>query len=123
MGVIDMTKAKNIRIAVAALLLAALAVFTTGCGLSNLPEGELIESSVSPNGDYTVNAYLCDGGATTDFAIRCEVVNAETNECRNIYWNYHQSDVTLEWETDEVIIISGVRLNVLTDEYDWRDYI
>lgn len=104
------------------IILIALSVFITGCNLENLPKGELIDSSVSPKGIYTVNAYLCSGNATTDFSVRCEVVNSETNECRNIYWNYHQEDVSLDWESDEIIKISGIKLNVLTDEYDWRNH-
>lgn len=31
-----------------------------------LPKGEYIETSVSPNGEYSVTTYLCNSGATTD---------------------------------------------------------
>lgn len=86
-----------------------LCAFLSGCGLDNLPKGELIDSSISPNGKYTVNAYLCSGNATTDFSVRCEVVDSETSKCRNIYW-----------KSDEVVVINDVELNVLTDKYDWR---
>lgn len=73
-----------------AVLMIMLCAFLSGCGLDNLPQVELIDSSVSPNGKYTVNAYLCSGNATTDFSVRCEVVDSETSKCRNIYWKYHQ---------------------------------
>jgi hypothetical protein len=35
-----------------------------------LPEGEYLNSTTSPNSNYTINFYLCNGGATTDYAIR-----------------------------------------------------
>ena len=60
-----------------AVLMIMLCAFLSGCGLDNLPQVELIDSSVSPNGKYTVNAYLCSGNATTDFSVRCEVVDFE----------------------------------------------
>lgn len=103
------------------ILIIALSLLLAGCNLENLPQGELIDSSVSPNGIYTVNAYLCSGNATTDFSVRCEVVNSKTSKCRNIYWEYHKKEVSLDWESNEIIIIDGIRLNVLTDEYDWRN--
>ena len=103
-----------------AVLMIMLWAFLSGCGLDNLPQFELIDSSVSPNGKYTVNAYLCSGNATTDFSVRCEVVDSETSKCRNIYWKYHQEDVFLYWKSDEVVVINDVELNVLTDKYDWR---
>ena len=103
-----------------AVLMIMLCAFLSGCGLDNLPKGELIDSSISPNGKYTVNAYLCSGNATTDFSVRREVVDSETSKCRNIYWKYHQEDVSLYWKSDEVVVINDVELNVLTDKYDWR---
>ena len=90
----------------------------TSC--TKLPEGKLIKSSLSPTQRYRVNAYLADGGATTDFAVRCEVVNEHTGKIRNIYWNYHESDAELLWVDDETISINGIILNVITDMYDFR---
>lgn len=90
-------------------------------GMDNLPTGELISSTTSPEKTYTVNAYCCSGNATTDFSVRCEVVNNTTKEKRNFYWMYHQSTVTPKWLNDKTIDINGIELNVKTDSYDWRD--
>lgn len=90
----------------------------TGC--RRLPEGTLIKSSTSPTDRYRVNAYLVDGGATTDFAIRAEVVDEYTGKKRNIYWNYHESDADLLWISNDTININGIVLNVTTDMYDFR---
>ena len=48
------------------LLLLSFALLFSSCSspftdIDNLPEGTLINVSVSPNGKYTVRAYLCDG--------------------------------------------------------------
>ena len=90
----------------------------TGC--TKLPSGTLIQSSTSPTDRYRVNAYVVDGGATTDFAIRAEVVDEYTGEKRNIYWNYHESDAELFWISNDTISINGIILNVTTDMYDFR---
>ena len=98
------------------LVLASCAAF----GMKHLPEGELLESVPSPDGAYQVNAYLVDGGATVDYSVRCEVVDAAASTKRNIYWNYHCEEAEIRWLDDVTVEINGVRLNVQTDSYDWR---
>lgn len=87
--------------------------------INNLPQGSLIDSSISPSGKYTVNAFLCDGGATVDYAIRCSITDSE-GKTRNIYWNYHEKTVKIEWLDDNTVSINGIVLNVETDKYDYR---
>lgn len=41
--------------------------------MGRLPKGNLISEVKSPNGTYTINAYLTNGGATTSYAIRGEL--------------------------------------------------
>lgn len=101
------------------IVLIVCLLFLTGC-LSSLPTGTFIKSSVSPNGTYVVNAYLCDGGATVDQAIRAEVVYVATGESRNIYWQYHAYDAQIEWQADNVVTVNGITLNVMHDMYDYR---
>lgn len=81
---------KNKKLILLTIIVALLIVFICACNLNNLSEGELMKTSVSPTKEYTVNAYLCSGNATTDFSVRCEAVNAENQERRNIYWQYHE---------------------------------
>ena len=87
---------------------------------TTLPTGELICTSTSPNGDYIIQAYLCDGGATTDQAIRAEVLNNASGKVRNIYWQYHAYEADIEWLSDTLVRINGVELDVRTDAYDYR---
>lgn len=100
------------------VLICILLEMLTGC--TTLPAGTLINSSISPTKQYRVNAYLVDAGATTDFAIRAEVVDEHTGQKRNIYWNYHESEAELVWISDDTVSVNGVILNVLTDMYDFR---
>ena len=86
--------------------------------MSRLPKGEFLAASVSPGGEYTVNLYLCDGGATTDYSIRGEVVSE--GKVRNIYWQYKEDSGVVYWESDTVVNINGISLDVCKDTYDWR---
>ena len=109
------------RITAAICLLLVCVVIFTGCSMKNLPAGEFIKSSVSPDGTYKINAYVCDGGATVDFSVRCEVETLSTGETRNIFWQYHRQDIEIEWLSDYVVKIDGIELDVTKDSYDWRN--
>jgi hypothetical protein len=104
------------------LLIIAIVVVIifVGCNMNNLPEGELKNTVKSPNGKYMVNLYLCDGGATTDYAVRGEIVYSE-KEKKTIYWNYHCEETEASWLDNENVIINGIELNIFEDEYDWRE--
>ena len=90
--------------------------------INRVPKGEFIRSEESPNGDYRLNLYLSNGGATVDYAIRGEAEIIKTGKKRNIYWEYPCKEAEVEWEDNETVVINGKRLNILTDKYDWRDY-
>ena len=84
------------------------------------PHGEFMYEVESPNGEYTVNAYLCNGGATVAYAVRGEVVNNETGKKRNIYWDYKIKTAEIEWINNDVVSINGHVLKIHTDSYDYR---
>lgn len=81
---------------------------------------EIIKEISSPDEQYTVTAYLNNGGATTDYAVLCTVKNNGTGKMRNIYWNYHCYDAVIEWKDERTVIINGIELDVLKDTYDYR---
>ena len=88
-----------------------------------LPEGEYVGSYESPDGRYTINIFLFNGGATVDYCIRGELIENtdEADVKKNIYWNYHEETAKVEWESDTVVVINGHRLDVSEKEtYDWR---
>ena len=64
--------------------------------MERLPTGEYLSEQVSPDGTYTVKAYLTNGGATTSFAVRAELVYNQKNlKPRTIYWNYREETAQL----------------------------
>ena len=83
----------------------------------------MINEAASPDGKYTVLAYLNSGGATTDYAVLCSVRNNETEKEKNIYWNYPCTEVKIEWNDEDTVTINGVELNVTKDTYDYRKYL
>lgn len=96
---------------------------STNNGISGLPEGEFLEAHHSLNGEYTINIYLCGGGATTDYSIRGELLTNTTGTRKNIYWNYHEDDAVVQWISDETVIINNHIINIHDDVYDFRwDY-
>lgn len=86
--------------------------------MSHLPEGVLMATYISPDGERVVNTYLCSGGATTADSVRGEVVYK--GKTRNIYWQYKESYARCQWLSENVIDINGIILNVETETYDWR---
>ena len=81
---------------------------------------EKIAESVSPNGSYTVTAYLNNDGATVDYAVIATVTNNKTGRKKNIYWNCHCYDAEISWLNDRTAEINGIKLDVKKDIYDFR---
>ena len=89
--------------------------------MSRLPEGELISEVQSPNGTYTVKAYLTNGGATTPYAIRGELnFNTVNKKPKNIYWNYREDKAIIEWIDDDTVLINGHELDLPNEKFDFR---
>ncbi len=85
----------------------------------NLPEGEYLQSSISPENDYKINAYVSIKSLSDD-AIRCEVEDLTTGKTRNLYWEYKKSEVNINWIDKKTVNINGKILDVTKDKYDWR---
>lgn len=104
------------------IIVLSIVLTLTGCSMDNLPKGELKKTVKSPNRKYEVRLYLCDGGATTDYAVRGEIIDEKKKqEPRTIYWNYHCEDFNATWIDNETVKINGKKLNIFKDKYDWRD--
>ncbi len=87
--------------------------------MARLPKGEFLLESKSPNNNYTIKAYLVNGGATTSYAIRAELIRNNRNP-KNIYWNYREENAVIKWLSDDVIEINGHILSLPNDKYDFR---
>lgn len=85
---------------------------------------ELINQSTSPNGTYTVNAYLSNGGATVSYTVLGELVfNKENKRSKKIYWQYREENAKIEWIDDNTVIINNVQLKLPNETYDYRSGI
>lgn len=71
--------------------------------ISNLPTGELINESTSPNGEYIIKTYLCGGNATVDFSVRGELLT-KSNNTKNIYWEYKTNKSEIKWLNNSIVI-------------------
>lgn len=97
------------------LLCILTVVFLSSCasiGMDNLPKGELIKQSVSPNKKYRIDAFLCGGNATTDNSLKCAVVEIGTNNSRNFFWQYHNDTANIKWIDNKNVEINGKKLNI-----------
>ncbi|SFC59814.1 hypothetical protein SAMN04488168_106158 [Bacillus sp. 491mf] len=90
--------------------------------MNRLPTGDYLTEKTSPDGNYTLKTYLTNGGATTSFAIRGELVfNNRKNKAKNIYWNYREETADIEWIDNDTVIINGKTLHVPNEKFDFRN--
>jgi len=90
--------------------------------MQRLPEGEFLTESVSPDGSYTVRAYVTNGGATVAYAVRGEVTfNDENKKDQNIYWNYREDAAVIEWFDEDTVEINGHTITLPDEKYDFRN--
>ncbi|MDQ6600973.1 DUF5412 domain-containing protein [Bacillus salipaludis] len=103
------------------LALIGYGVYWAFFDMSRLPKGDKIAEESSPDGTYTIKAYVSSGGATTDNAVRGELnFNKENRKPKNIYWNYHEETAKINWINDNTVIINGHKLNVPNETFDYR---
>ncbi len=115
---------KFLKIIIPIMIVIAIGVYAIHWAFFDIQriEGqELINEVVSPDGKYTVSAYLNNGGTTTDYTVLCSVRNNETEKEKNIYWNYHCTEAVIEWNNEDTVTINGIELNVTKDTYDYRN--
>ncbi|WP_432352309.1 DUF5412 domain-containing protein [Sporosarcina sp. A2] len=103
------------------VVLAGYAFYWIFFDMNHFPTGEFLTEESSPNGAYTVKAFVTDGGATTSYAIRGELVSNEKNNMpKTIYWNYREDSAEIIWQDNHTVVINGHVLDVRKDKYDFR---
>ena len=97
-------------------LIPALKLGTTQNNVSET----LLESSVSPDGKYTLEAYKTEPGATVDFSIKVYII---TKTDKSLIYNvYHEYKVDIDWISDNQVSINSRTLDLSKNEtYDWRN--
>lgn len=89
--------------------------------MNRLPMGEYLTEETSPDGTYTLKAYLSSPSLSAD-AVRGELVLNERNgKTKNIYWNYRESTAKIEWLDNKTVVINGHTLEVLNERFDFRN--
>jgi hypothetical protein len=89
--------------------------------MSRLPQGEFLTEETSPDGTYTLKAYVTNGGATVSYAVRGELVfNGKGDKTKNIYWKYREETADITWKDDDTVVINGLTLDVPGDSFDFR---
>ena len=104
-----------------ALVLLGVFVYTFFISMESLPKGEFLTEESSPDGKYTLRAYVTNGGATTSYAVRGELVfNEKDGKTKNIYWDYREDTAEISWVDENTVIINNRTLNVPKEKYDFR---
>ena len=116
-------KIKAIKVLIVLVIFASVFAYAVNWAFFDIQriKGEdILEQYTSPDGKYTVTAYLNNGGATTDYAVLGELKDNETNKTRNIYWNYHCESASVKWIDNTNVKINDIELDVTKDIYDYR---
>jgi hypothetical protein len=104
------------------IALVGYGVYWAFFDLNRLPTGEYLTEETSPDGTYTLKAYVTNGGATTSYSVRGELVfNKRNNKAKNIYWNYREDTANITWTDNDTVVINGHSLNVPNDKFDFRN--
>lgn len=105
------------------LVLLGIFLYTFFVSMESLPKGEFLVEESSPDGKFTLKAYVTNGGATTSYAVRGELVfNEKNGKTKNIYWNYREGEAEISWVDNDTVIINNHTLNVPNEKYDFRSH-
>lgn len=103
------------------ILFLFFAVYYFFFDMSRLSEGSLIAEMSSPDGEYTVKAYVVSGGATVADSVRGELIfNELIRKNKNIYWNYREAEAQIIWVDNDTVSINGTVLDVPHEVFDFR---
>ncbi|WP_420488240.1 DUF5412 domain-containing protein [Gottfriedia acidiceleris] len=109
-----------ISVSVLFLVLIGYGVYWVFFDMNRLPKGDYLTEEKSPNGNYTIKAFVTNGGATTGYAVRGELVYNKEKKSNTVYWNYRESAADIEWIDNDTVVINGHTLNIPDDKFDFR---
>lgn len=96
--------------------------------LDNLPVGTFIREDFNQrvlfSNGYKLRVYQVRQTDNFPAAVRVEVCNDNTGECRTIYWQIGTESTVISWSDsdDYVVNINGVPIDFSKTYYDCRDY-
>lgn len=85
--------------------------------INDLPKGDYVLSVASPDEKSTIKMYKIDNSIGK--GVRCELKKGD--KTRNIFWQTGITESAIIWQSNEVVDINGVLLNVTNNySYDCR---
>ena len=89
---------------------------------SDLPEGKLLFSTMStdPYQTYTVQIFQTKDENGIGDSVKAVRINNADKSSKVIYWQVNETNALVSWESDYVVVINDVALDVRTQSYDWR---
>ncbi len=115
--VVNIKKYQKLVLGILFILVLFYLVYRIKFDMSDLPKGDYLSSVDSPNGEYTLKAYLIDCGATCAYTLRVELVNNETQKVKNIYWQYRESEANMKWINSDIVEINDKKLNIKKNQF------
>ena len=109
-----------ITIIIVAMLLFS-GVYWLAFDMGRLSEGDLIAEETSPQGTYTLKAYVVNPHATVSYAVRGELhFNRAKAKPQTIYWNYREEVADIHWLEENRVVINGIELSIPYGIFDFR---
>jgi hypothetical protein len=90
-------------------------IVTSSCG-TDYRNSKFSGHFDSPNNWYSVNVYMIDYGATTDYSVTAVALDNRTNTQREFYHEYHKSSAEVSWNDEYTININGHILDIRKDK-------
>lgn len=115
----NIKKNKVLLIKLVIVLMLIFGIYKVFYDIDTITGGTYLSSVNSPDNRYILKAYFIDGGSLNGNGIRVELINSETKKIKNIYFNYPENDVKMQWIDKDTVIINDITLDI-NKTYDWR---
>ena len=96
--------------------------------MDNLPKGTLVREEFNQDllfsTGYKLRVYQIEKTRHFPSAVRVELCNDNTGECKNIYWQTGTASTVISWNEEDIFLvnINGVPIKITEESYDCRDF-
>lgn len=89
--------------------------------MARLPKDKLISEVLSPDGSYSIKAYVSEAALTAPSVLGELNYKTKNKKPKNIYWNYRENSANIKWVDKDTVIINDHKLDIFHDTFDWRN--